>query len=357
MINKLRRIIRVQTNIKAFLISFIAVFAMVAIPKLGFKLGPIQSSTLVSPQKPSNIFDDVLRKLHLKTLNFKLHESPSFIQKSYAQAPYDGLSAYSVVDLSSGQIIEQKNLKQPLPIASLTKIMTAVVALDLASPNESFIISENSALIEPTKIGVVPGQKMTLNELLDAAMLTSANDAVEAIKDGIDRKYGEEVFIKAMNEKAKFLGLENTHFTNPQGFDNTNHFSSVYDLGILSQYALTQYPLISEIVKKDYQFLAANSDHKQFDLYNWNGLLGVYPHTEGLKIGNTDDAGKTTIVVSRRQNKPILVVSLGAPGVLERDLWTAQLLDLGYDKTLSLSPINVSEDQLKAKYQTWKYWQ
>src|SRR5690606_3687251 len=96
--------------------------------------------------------------------------------------------------------------------------------------------------------------------------------------------------------------------------------------------------------------------HKQFDLYNWNGLLGVYPGASGVKIGNTGDAQKTTIVTAERNGKKLLVVVLGAPGVLERDMWAAELLDLGFEKQYGMAPINVTEEQLRAKYKTWKYW-
>lgn len=159
-----------------------------------------------------------------------------------------------------------------------------------------------------------------------------------------------------MNEKATFLGLTNTHFTNPQGFDAKDNYSSAEDLAILSHYALTNYPLIAQIAQKEYVYIAKNSFHKQFDLYNWNGLLGVYPQIKGLKIGNTERAGKTIIAVSNREGKQIIVVLLGAPGILERDLWTSELFDAGYTKLTHLPKVNIKEENLQAKYNTWEYW-
>lgn len=99
-----------------------------------------------------------------------------------------------------------------------------------------------------------------------------------------------------------------------------------------------------------------DNNHKEFKLPNWNGLLDVYPNIIGFKIGNTDDAGKTTVVLSQRENKTILVVLLGAPGIIERDLWAGQLLDIGFQKTSNLTPINVTEAQLREKYRTWDFW-
>jgi D-alanyl-D-alanine carboxypeptidase len=198
---------------------------------------------------------------------------------------------------------------------------------------------------------------LTVDELLQAAMMTSANDAVEVIKEGVDNKYHEAVFVRAMNEKSQALGLHHSSFANPQGFDDQKNFSSVEDLAVLTHYALTNYPRIAEIVKKDYTILAESNSHKKFDLYNWNGLIGVYPEIIGMKIGNTDQAGKTTIVISQREGKKLLVILLGAPGLYERDLWAADLLDLGYQRTKQLEPIAVTREQLKNKYESWQYWE
>lgn len=264
-------------------------------------------------------------------------------------------SAYIAVDFDSGKVLAEKNSPQRLPIASLTKIMTAVVALDLAKPQDLFTVSAKATRVIPTSIGVVRGQRMSLEELIHALLLTSANDAAQVIQEGIDRNYGEGTFVRAMNEKAVGLGLQDSHFDNPQGFDSRENFSSAEDLALLTRYAINRYQQIAAIVQKDYQFLPANENHKQFDLYNWNGLLGVYPGVRGVKIGNTGAAGVTTVVLSEREGKRVLVVLLGAPGILERDLWAAQLLDLGFE-SLGITPANISQSQLQTKYQSWKYW-
>ncbi|MCL5784297.1 MAG: hypothetical protein M1142_03015, partial [Patescibacteria group bacterium] len=220
------------------------------------------------------------------------------------------------------------------------------------SPFQSY----KAASIEPTKLGLIPGQKLTLEELLNGSLLTSANDAVQVIKEGVDEEYKANVFIEAMNLKAKDLGLKNSRFENPQGFDGQSHYSTAEDLAVLTAYALKNYPLISDVVKKDYQFYPTNQNHKQIDMYNWNGLVDVYPGVFGVKIGNTDKAGYTTIVGAQREGKRVVAVVLGAPGVLERDLWASQILDLSFQKLGNLEPVNVTENQLKDKYSTWKYW-
>lgn len=347
---------QIKIFVTSFAITFIIVMLQLISSKAGFHLS---LPGLISPveTKTEDALTPLLPHLEQKKNTYKLSKSSRFIGTAQAASDSDQSRAYAVIDYETGKILAEKDGDQSVPIASITKVMTAVVALDLASADEEFTVTENAAAAIPTKIGVVPGQKLTLRELLLAALMTSANDAVQVIKDGIDQKYGSKVFIRAMNAKAKFLGLQKTHFTNPQGFDDTYHYSSAEDLAVLTHYALSNYPLISSIVRKDYTQLPANVNHDQFDLYNWNGLIGVYPNVSGVKIGNTDAAKKTTVVTAEREGKTILVVLLGAPGIFERDLWAAQLLDLGFARTLNLPPIQVTKEQLQAKYDTWQYWQ
>lgn len=319
-----------------------------------------EAQVLVSPLVESDGFDSIRHKLEEKPNKFYLKKSSLILNSlqtspAFAGADYDQVRAYLVVDLEAGEILAEKSALQKVPIASLTKIMSSVVALDLASSEENFLVPEKAVEVEPTTIGVVPGQKMFLKELLASMILTSANDGAEVVKEGLDEKYGQGVFVRSMNEKAKILGLKSTQFSNPQGYDSGKNYSSAADLAILSHYALENYPEIATLAQKDYEFLPENQNHKQFDLYNWNGLLGVYPGVKGLKIGNTSDAGHTIVVAAERDKQRVLVVLLGAPGVLERDLWASQLLDLGFEK-LGLEPIRVTEDQLQSKYTTWKYW-
>lgn len=366
-------------NWKIFILSLVAQFIITFLINLGIRApkqlealnlsnAKVQPAEIAAPILPKieevfapqvhvpDIFEQIKVKLEEKKNDFELKKHGSLIEPIYAGAVYDQANGYIVIDYETGEILAERNAESRIPIASLTKIMTAVVALDLAAPEEVFAVTEKAARMIPTKIGVVAGQRMNLGELLNASLLTSANDAIEVIKQGIDLKYGKPgVFINSMNAKAESLGLKNTHFENPQGFDGEAQYSSAADLAVLTRYALEKYTVIKEIVKKDYEFLPANENHKQFDLYNWNGLLGVYPGVQGVKIGNTGKAGYTTVVVSEREGKKVLVVLLGAPGVLERDLWAGQLLDLGFEK-LGILPVGVAEGELRAKYSTWKYW-
>lgn len=344
-------------HIKIFFSTFIAMFIIMTLHYMGIK--PIikpPNFTLPKQEKTTNLFETIQPKLHEKKSNFKLKNEPKLTATAYASTNAENANSYTVIDFESGEILADKDGAKRVPIASLTKVMTAVIALDLARPSDLFTIYNSTAEVYPTRLGMIPGEKMSLEEMLHAALLTSANDAAQQIKDGIDAYYGEPVFIKAMNEKADFIGMKDTNFTNPQGYDYGENYSSAEDMARLTHYALTHYPLIASIVAKDYAFYPANENHKQFDMYNWNGLIGVYPETKGVKIGNTPQAGFTTIAVSDRNDKRLITVLLGAPDALHRDLWAAELLDIGYQRELGLEPVNITEDQLQQKYSTWEYW-
>lgn len=335
-------------NRRSFWFALIGGFAMAFFQNLGitpnFFAPKSENKTVV--EAAEIIEQKLTKKRNNINLTEKLGNSPLEIDAN----------AYIVVDMDSHEILAEHNSQSPVAVASLTKVMSSVVALDLADINEEFTVSEHAAGIIPTKIGVVPGEKMTVYELLQAMMLTSANDATEVMKEGINTKYNRDIFVEAMNTKAKFLGMKNTNFTNPQGFDYpTGHYSSAYDLAVLSLYAMKNYDHIKEISKLDYVFLEKNDQHKQFDLHNWNGLIGVYPNTFGLKTGMTEHAGNTTIVMAERDGKQILVVLLGARSVVDRDLQAATLLNAGFSSS-SMKPIAVNETMLSERYGRWEFW-
>lgn len=336
-------------SVRIFLISLFLVFLMVILPHLTVK----QSWVNPLPKAQRNILQEIEPKLKLKPHNFNLQKQ--LIPPVSAGSDFENASAYAVVDFDTGEILASKNLSEKMPMASLTKVMTAVVSLDLAEPEEEFTVSQKAASTPPTKVMLKPGEKYSFKNLLSFLLITSANDSAEVIKEGIDQKYGQDIFIQAMNRKGQIIGLKNTNFTNPQGFDSQNHYSSVEDLSLLSHYAMKNYPLITQIVGQPHEDLTGGFYDLRFYLNNWNGLLGLYPGVSGIKIGNTGKAGNCTIVLAEREGKKVLVTLLGAPGVLERDMWTSELLDLGFSKLTNLPPVNITEDQLREKYASWKY--
>lgn len=333
-------------NRRSFWFALIGGFAMAFFQNLGISPNFFSPDEKKIVEAVDSIESKLTEKRNTITLTEKLREIPLEIKAN----------AYIVVDMDTHEVLAESNSRTPMAVASLTKVMSSVVALDLAEVSENFTVSEHAAGIIPTKIGVVPGEKMSVYELLQAVMLTSANDATEVMKEGINEKYNEDVFVRAMNIKAEFIGMENTNFTNPQGFDYPEgHYSSAYDLALLSLYAMENYEEIRNIAKEDYAFLPESKLHKQFDLHNWNGLIGVYPNTFGLKTGMTERAGNTTIVMSERDGKRVLVVLLGATSVVERDLQASVLLNAGFSSS-NMKPIAVDESMLSERYGRWAFW-
>jgi serine-type D-Ala-D-Ala carboxypeptidase (penicillin-binding protein 5/6) len=332
---------------RVFLLSLVCQFIITSLVTLGIRPPQLVGGA----ESKVDLMEDIKPKLEERKDSFSL-EDREFIPTALAAGDFNLAASYIAVDFDSGKVLAEKNSSKQIPIASLSKIMTAVVSLDLAHSEDLFIVSKKASEIEPTKMGLIPGQSWSVEELLHGLLLTSSNDAAQVLMEGVDQKYNKDIFITSMNEKARIIGLKSCHFENPQGFDGDVCSSS--DMAILTHYALTNYPLINTIVQKDYQFFPETETHKQADLYNWNGLLGVYPGVMGVKIGNTSAAKYTTIVLSKRGDRKVLAVLLGAPGVLQRDLWTAQLLDSSFE-ALGQDPVNVTEEELKQKYATWKY--
>jgi D-alanyl-D-alanine carboxypeptidase len=258
------------------------------------------------------------------------------------------------VDFNTGEVYYGFNSDRRMPMASTTKIMTAMTAMDLASLDEKFTVEEPATQVEPTVIGLKTGEKLTLRELIKGALLTSGNDAAAVIADGVGKKYNGDtsLFVRAMNEKAAFLGLKNTHFTNPQGYDDPQHYTTCEDLAVIARYALTHYPELQRIVMEKDDTIAANEFHHSFTLPNWNMLIDTYPGADGVKIGNTGDAGHTTVATATRNGKRVMAVVLGTSGILKRDLAAAELLNVGFQK-LGITPFTMSDDILRTRIKDW----
>src|SRR5258708_9357722 len=171
------------TRWNIFIFTFLLVFFLTVIQKIN---PDFKNLSLVSPIPAQNqTFKEILPKLQSVPNDFKLKKESSIIETTFASSAFDNASSYIAVDFDTGTVIAEKNISKPLPIASLTKIMTAVVALDLAKSQEQIVISRNATNEEPTKIGVVDNQTMTVEELLSAMLMTSANDAAKVLPQSL----------------------------------------------------------------------------------------------------------------------------------------------------------------------------
>jgi serine-type D-Ala-D-Ala carboxypeptidase (penicillin-binding protein 5/6) len=222
--------------------------------------------------------------------------------------PIKGRAAI-VVDLTAGQILYQQAQTTHYAQASLTKMMTAMVAADLAPLDTVITVPDAATQIEPNHMGISAGEKLTLRELLDGMLLDSGNDAAEAIAMGIvDRAH----FIDFMNQKAAALHLKATHFTNPSGLDDPDQYSSAYDLAVVGATLLTDYPDLRGIVASKQVSIYATPQHKAFNPQNIDRLLWTYPGAIGIKPGYTGAAGYCLAAAATRNGRTILVVVLGS---------------------------------------------
>lgn len=233
------------------------------------------------------------------------------------------------VETGSGQILYSKNVRERLPVASLVKVMTALIALENKGMDDKFLVSQRAAGMEPDKMLLIAGEKLTLRELLYGIFLISANDAVEVLAEGVT---GDRIeFIRLMNEKAKQLGMKDTFFANPTGLDedDNNSYSSAYDLAILTRYLIRHYPQVLDISKTEHIYLPITHEHQDYDMYSGINLLTTYPGVVGFKTGNTPEAGLTLITLARKNGFEVMGILLGSGN--RRDE-ARELLDYSFAK-------------------------
>ncbi|MCR4324659.1 MAG: hypothetical protein NUV69_03145 [Candidatus Curtissbacteria bacterium] len=289
----------------------------------------------------------------------KLTAGSNWTPKGYGSGEYletiPRIKAGAVIDFDSGEVIWSQNLKNRISPASITKVATVMTALDIASKDKVISVSVKAAEQIPTKLGLEFGERLTLEEAIKASMLTSANDAAEAIADylGSDIGDGSGAFMNLVNLKLEKIGALDSNFETPTGLDGNNHYSTVYDLAILAHEAKANYPFINQIASSEYIRLAPNGNHRLFDLPNWNALLGTYPGVDGLKIGYTENAGHVTAVTAEREGKKLIVIVIGAKSLEDREIAAATLLNYGFEKR-GVEPYSVDDLDLVERFQDWK---
>ena len=211
-----------------------------------------------------------------------------------------------------------------MQIASITKLMTALVVLEHAKADDEVRVNARSSTVGESSIDLAPGERLTVRDLLAAALIQSANDSAFALAAHVGGTV--PAFVEMMNAKAAELGLENTHFVRPDGLDVPGHYSSADDVLVLAQAAM-QKPLIRKLVRKRTDEIAGGRS-----LHTWNDLLGRYRGLYGVKTGHTDDAGWCEVAVAKRDGTTIYTVVLGSPERKQRNRDLARLLNWGFDQ-------------------------
>ena len=215
-----------------------------------------------------------------------------------------GISAQSAVLLQDGNILYEKAAHCRMPMASLTKVMTAILVIENADLTDTVHIQEQHCTVEGSSMYLKPGSSVSVQALLDGLMLLSGNDAAIALAEHVSGDTA--AFAAQMNRKAKLLGLKNTHFVNPHGLNQDGHYSTAYDLAKLMEYCMRN-PIFAQITGKRAMLYEGNVYR------NHNKLLASCPGCIGGNTGYPDRAGRCLISVCCRENTPVVCVTLSAP--------------------------------------------
>ena len=216
-----------------------------------------------------------------------------------AEAVQLSAAAAILMDADSGEILFEKDAGRCMRIASTTKIMTALVALERARLTDTVTVTKDH-MVEGSSMYLKPGETVTVEELLYGLMLCSGNDAALALADCCG---GLDAFVQAMNEKAAALGMKDTSFANPNGLDDENHYSTAQDMAVLAAYAAED-PTFRRICSTKTATVGGRS------MTNHNKLLRQIEGCIGMKTGYTKAAGRTLVSCAERQGRRLVAVTL-----------------------------------------------
>lgn len=239
--------------------------------------------------------------------------------------------SYVVIEQSTGRVLDEYNKDVPLPIASTTKIVTALVVLEHANVDEEVVIPREAQGVEGSSIYLKAGDVYTVKDLLYGLMLRSGNDAAVALAIHVSGSI--ESFSNLMNEKALSIGALNTRFTNPHGLHDDKHYSSAYDMAIITANAYNN-PTFCEIASSKRYLLKGNY------IYNKNKLLTIYEGADGVKTGYTTKSGRCLVSSSMRNGMRVICVVLNC-----YDMWdkSMELMNKAHQNFLMTNVASVED--------------
>ena len=285
----------------------IYLFALLLLFILSFKFLLTDRNSFIDSPLPS--FLTLFKNGQVSTLNIW---TPDFNSKTIktVKSPEVSARASLIYDLTTNKVIYQKNAKEKLPMASLTKIMTSIVALENKKKDDKYFVSKED-LVGEDSMGLTAGEVLSLKELLYGLILNSGNDAAETLANNFSG--GRTKFIEAMNNKAKSLGLSDTNFTNPTGLEGDGkQYTTAYDILVIARYALINFPLFNKVVSTFDYNIPQTKTHKAFYLENETNLLTSYPGVKGVKTGYTPEAGLCLVTYLDYGGHKIIGILLGS---------------------------------------------
>lgn len=244
----------------------------------------------------------------------------------------EGAKSSILIEASTGEIIHESNANERYAPASMTKIMSLILIMEELekgnlSLDEKVKVSATAASMGGSQIYLEAGEEMTVNDLLKAICVGSANDAVVTLAERISGT--EEAFVFKMNEKVKSMGLKNTNFKNATGLDTANHYSSAYDMASMAR-ELVRHKKILEYSGIYETYLRQNTKNK-FWLVNTNKLIKTYDGMDGLKTGYTKEAGYCLTATAKRNNMRLIGVIMGEETSAKRNEEMSKMLDYGFN--------------------------
>jgi serine-type D-Ala-D-Ala carboxypeptidase (penicillin-binding protein 5/6) len=250
--------------------------------------------------------------------------------------------AWLVENGATGEVLLAHDAGQRVPIASITKLMTVLVTLEHARLDDVVTVSPEAAAVGESSANLRAGERLTVRELLEAALIQSANDAADALANYVG--HGSEAhFVAMMNARARKLGLRDTHYVRPDGLDAAGHYSSAHDVTFLAR-VLMHYPVVRQIVRRRSAAISGGET-----LHTWNDLLYSYPGIYGVKTGHTSAAGWSEIAAARRGGVSIYATLIGSPDRGRRNADLTRLLDWGFSRYVRAQPVVKGQAYAEAK--------
>lgn len=277
-------------------------------------------------------------------VNDEILEASSPAQ-SEIKIPDTNSRACVVIDRNTNTVLYGKNESQKRKMASTTKIMTATIIIENCNLDEAIEVSKKAAGTGGSRLGLKTGDKITIRDLLYGLMLRSGNDAAVALAEYTGGSI--EGFAELMNKKASELGLTNTHFESPHGLDSDEHYTTAYELALLSNYALNNATFAQIVGTKGYT-ITINGYPKQ--LSNTNELLGNLEGVYGIKTGFTNGANRCLVTACKRNDMDIICVVLGSDTKKFRTQDSIKLINYIFD---NFKPVNIKE-LIENEFEKWK---
>ena len=284
-------------------------------------------TTIEPPRPDTGTFINQLGGNGVSTDSGVIEGAQAFTESPFTKplnSPMISAKSAILINLDERLVLHKKEAYARRAPASFSKIALAVTALEYANPDEQIKVPEDARVQPNPRIGLLPGESLSLRDLLYALLLPSGNDAAESIVAGT----GDHAHVvHKMKLLVEQLGLNDTRFVNPAGFDAEDQYTTAYDAAVLATHAIDRFPLLAEIVSTRSYVIPERTHNRSYSLKNLNELLWSYDGATGMKTGTTDEAGQNLIASATRNGDTLMVVVMGSADRVE-DART--LLDFGF---------------------------